>query len=104
MTTKTKKNVEGSKNTDTKKKVEKTNLTVSKKVESDMFGLYRTTYYYWRFWTKNIFESSKIKARFVKDEKGFGGTIFVLKSEVDKAKKMLKEYSDKHKDEVDLFW
>jgi len=112
MSTKIKRNVEVSKNTNTEKKSTIKSITqavkdvIKKSVKKDEleFGLYRTTYHYWRNWVKDIFQSKNIQSRFVKDEKGFGGSIYVLKSETDKIKKMLKEYQAKHSEEVDLWW
>ena len=80
------------------KLVETTNKT-------EMVNLFKTTYYFWRFWLKDILRSGKInKARFVKDEVGYSGKIAVAKPDVDTAKKVLADYKVKNADVVEMWW
>ena len=44
-------------------------------------NMYKTTYYWWRFWLKNLLIKGKIrKYRFVKDTVGYTGHIAIDKS------------------------
>ena len=87
----------------TKKKNEKKVAVVAKKVE--MVNIFKTTYYYWRFWIKEILKTGKIsKSRFVKDEIGYTGNIAVQKTEVDNAKNILISYKSQNRDTVDMWW
>ena len=87
-----------------KKKDEKkvAEVVAPKKVE--MTNIFKTTYYWWRFWVKDILKSGKInKARFVKDEVGYTGKIAVQKTEVEAAKKVLADYKTKNPDTVEMW-
>ncbi len=87
----------------TKKKNEKKVAVVApKKVE--YINLFNTTYYFWRFWIKEILKTGKIsKSRFVKDEIGYTGKIAVDKPEVDRSKQVLAEYQKKNPDTVTMW-
>lgn len=75
---------------------------VTKKVE--WVNLFKTTYYYWRYFIKAILIEGKIKKyRFVKDEIGYTGKIAVQKNEAINAKKVLGNYKSKHANELDMW-
>ena len=86
-----------------KKNEKKVAETAPKKVE--WVNVLKTTYYYWRFWVKQILINGKIKKyRFIKDAVGYSGNIAVQKTEIENAKKVLAEYKIKNPDTVDMFW
>ena len=78
-------------------------VVAPKKIE--IKNIFKTTYYYWRFWVKQILINGKIKKyRFIKDAVGYSGNIAVQKTEIENAKKILVEYKIKNQDTVDMLW
>jgi hypothetical protein len=68
-------------------------------------NIYKTTYYFWRFWLKDLLIKGKIKKyRFVKDEVGYTGHIAIDKPEVEAAHKVLADYKTKNPDIKDMWW
>lgn len=88
----------------TKKKNEKT-VAVIAPTKTEWVNVSKTTYYFWRFWVKQILSDGKIKKyRFVKDEVGYTGKIAINKPEVDACKKVLADYKTKNKGTKDMWW
>jgi hypothetical protein len=68
-------------------------------------NIYKTTYFYWRNWIKEILITGKVKKyRFVKDDGSYNGNIAVDKAEVDTAKKILHNYKSKNPDVKEMWW
>lgn len=86
-----------------KESSEKKRITKSKgKIE--MINIYSTTYGYWRYWVRNILiEGGISKFKFVKEADSYNGKIAIIKSEVEKAKKVLFEYQVKNAD-IKTMW
>ena len=73
--------------------------------KAEWVNVFKTTYYFWRFWVKQILIDGKIKKyRFVKDEVGYTGKIALDKPEVETAKKVLADYQTKHPDTTEMWW
>ena len=73
--------------------------------KNEMVNIFKTCYHYYRNWIREILTTGKVdKFRFVKDEIGYTGEIAVNKPEVEKAKKVLKEYKAKNPNTVDMWW
>ena len=86
----------------TKKKNEKKQSTPSK---PDFEKVFQTTYYYWRYWIKNLLIGGGLKKfRFIKSEIGYNGDIAIDKPEVGHAKKVLQDYKDKNPEVKDMWW
>ena len=67
--------------------------------------LFKTTYFYWRHWIKDLLVNGKIKNyRFVKEPDTYNGDIAVSKQEKETAKKVLAEYKSKNPDTKDMWW
>lgn len=74
-------------------------------VKAEWTNIFKTTYYRWRYWVKEILASGGIKKyRFVKDEVGYNGNIAVDKQEADAAKKVLQNYKSKNTETKDMWW
>ena len=88
-----------------KKKEQKAAPQVETTTKAEWVNVFKTTYYFWRFWVKQILIDGKIKKyRFVKDEVGYTGKIAIDKPEVETAKKVLAEYKIKNPDTKDMWW
>ena len=86
------------------KKVEK-KVAVVPSGKSEWIKIFKSTYYLWRFWVKEILVSGKIKKyRFIRDEIGYTGNIAVEKAEVEAAKKVLADYKTKNPDIKDMWY
>ena len=71
----------------------------------EMVSIFKTTYYYLRYWIKAVLVEGKIsKYRFLKDEIGYTGHIAIDKPEVEKAKKVLSDFKKKNSDTVEMWW
>jgi len=87
-----------------KKKEEKKVVAIEAPKKVEFINIFKTSYFYWRFWVKEILITGKInKARFVRNEVGYSGNIAVQKTEVDAAKKVLADYKVKKPDTVDMW-
>ena len=87
-----------------KKKEQKAAPQPQTPTKAEWVNVFKTTYYFWRFWVKQILIDGKIKKyRFVKDEVGYTGKIAIDKPEVETAKKVLAEYKTKHPDTKEMW-
>lgn len=67
--------------------------------------LFKTTYFYWRNWIKDILINGKVKKyRFIKEADTYNGYIAVSKTEKDAAKKVLADYKSKNLDTKEMWW
>lgn len=88
-----------------KKKEQKAAPQPQTPTKAEWVNVFKTTYYFWRFWVKQILVKGKIKKyRFVKDEVGYKGHIAIDKSEVEAAHKVLADYKIKNPDTKDMWW
>lgn len=70
----------------------------------EMVEIYSTTYGYYRYWVREILAEGGIsKFRFVKDADTYNGKIAIVKTDVDKAKKVLADYQKKNPD-IKTMW
>ena len=89
-------------------KKEQVNKTQVKKPEqakkevktTEMIVLCKTSYHYYRNWLRELLKDAEPK--FVKDEKGWKGSITVAKADVEKAKKLLADYKTKNPETKEL--
>ena len=80
-------------------------VTDTAPTKAEWVNVFKTSYYFWRFWIRTILIEGKVKKyRFVKDEVGYTGNIAINKPEVEAGKKVLAEYKTKNKDTKDMWW
>ena len=88
-----------------KKKEQKAAPQAETPTKAEWVNVFKTTYYFWRFWVKQILIEGKTKKyRFVKDEVGYTGKIAIDKPEVEAAKKVLADYQTKQPDTTEMWW
>ena len=85
--------------------MKKKSVVVKTTSKKEMVNLFKTSYHYYRNWVKYILSDGKINSfRFLKDEVGWTGIISVPKSEVDRAKSILKDFRIKNPETIELWW
>ncbi len=70
-----------------------------------MVNVFKTSYHYYRNWVKEILTDGKVNDfKFVKDKKGWKGSISVPKKDEETIKKVLSDYKAKNPEIVPLWW
>jgi len=67
----------------------------------EVVTLCETTYYYWRFWIKEILKGTG--ARFRKNVDGWNGIVVVNNNELEQTSKLLAEFKQNNPDAKDLW-
>jgi hypothetical protein len=65
--------------------------------------IFTTTYYYWRYWVKNILQIQKVNCRFKRVE-GYTGHILVDVKHKEKALRIFENYKINNPDIANMWW